>query len=262
MQSLSVPLLLCLFAIAYGFPESQIVGGKDAPSGMFPYQVSLRKSGSHFCGGSILNSRYVLTAAHCVQGLSDTSKVTVHAGTTLLSSKGETYGVEKIASHKRFSMILLINDVALIRVNRKIEFNNLVQPITLATGSNTYEGSNCILSGWGTLKAGGNLPDNLQYINLLIQSQSKCKQTHINVRSTHICTFTKYGEGACNGDSGGPLVVNGVQVGIVSFGRPCGIGYPDVYTRVSSFVSWIEEQQTYLQRDEIAAESEDAFYLA
>ena len=82
---------------------------------------------------------------------------------------------------------------------------------------------------------------------LRIQNLAQCKQVHRNVIDSHICTFTKYGEGACNGDSGGPLVVNGVQVGVVSFGIPCGVGKPDVYTRVSSFGPWIRQQQTYLQ---------------
>lgn len=51
-----------------GFPEGQIVGGKDAPVGKFPHQVSLRQNGNHFCGGSIIDSRHILTAAHCVEG--------------------------------------------------------------------------------------------------------------------------------------------------------------------------------------------------
>ncbi|XP_076620357.1 transmembrane protease serine 9-like [Colletes latitarsis] len=249
MYALNILLVLCLAVTAYGFPESQIVGGKDANAGQFPYQVSLRKNGNHFCGGSILNNRYILTAAHCVKGQSPSS-ITVHAGTNRLSEAGTVYRAEKISAHKQFSTLLLINDVAVIRVDRAISFTANVKPITLAT-RDAADGAPCVLSGWGTLRAGGNLPNNLQYINLRVEGQAKCRQTHWNLRNSHICTFTKYGEGACNGDSGGPLVANGVQIGIVSFGRPCGIGSPDVYTRVTSFLSWIRQQQTLLQDDDM-----------
>ena len=252
MYSLSIALVVCLAVVAHGLPGPQIVGGKDAPVGKFPYQVSLRRSGRHFCGGSIISSRHILTAAHCVAGLSSPGSVTVHAGTNQATSNGDAYQAERIVSHPNYDSRLIINDVALIRVNRNIAMSANVKPIALATGSNTYEGSSCVLSGWGTTKAGGSVPNNLQYINLLIESQAKCKQVHSNVRDTHICTYTKYGEGACNGDSGGPLVVNGVQVGIVSFGIPCGVGRPDVYTRVSSFASWIKQQETFLMSEEEA----------
>ncbi|XP_029055959.1 chymotrypsin-1-like [Osmia bicornis bicornis] len=262
MQALSVSLLLCLLAIAYGFPEPQIVGGKDAPIGKFPYQVSLRKGGNHFCGGSIIDSRWILTAAHCVRNENNPKAITVHTATNLLSSAGDSYTPDKIIANRKFNMLTLTDDVALIRVDRNIVFNDLVQTIPLAKGSNTYEGSSCTLTGWGTLRANGNLPNKLQYIDLLVETQAKCKKVHIQVKDSHICTFTKYGEGACNGDSGGPLVSNGVQIGIVSFGRPCGIGYPDVYTRVSSFISWIDQQQTYVQNGEVGEAPANAIYIA
>ncbi|XP_076619641.1 chymotrypsin-2-like [Colletes latitarsis] len=242
MYALNILLVLCLAVTAYGLPGTQIVGGKDAPVGGFPYQVSLRQNNNHFCGGSILNSRYILTAAHCVVGQSP-NKVTVHAGTNRLSEAGTVYKAQKILSHSGFNSMLLINDVAVILVDRAISFNEKVKPIQLAS-KDVPEGSSCILSGWGRLQAGGNLPNNLQYIDLRVEAQTKCKQNHWNLRESHICTFTKYGEGACNGDSGSPLVANGVQIGIVSFGRPCGIGSPDVYTRVTSFLSWIKQQQS------------------
>lgn len=263
MNSLSAILVVSLAVAAYGFPgdvDSQIVGGKDAAVGQFPYQVSLRQSGRHFCGGSIINKRYILTAAHCVQG-TNPSSVTVHAGTTQINQNGDSYAAEKIVAHRDFSMVSLLNDVALIRVNKDITFNSLVQPIALASGSNTYEGSACILSGWGTTRLNGNTPNNLQWINLYIEKQAECKKAHWRVQASHICTFTKQGEGACHGDSGGPLVVGKTQVGIVSFGQPCAVGKPDVYTRVSSFVDWIKNQQTYIMNQDTQEPPADAVYI-
>lgn len=107
-----------------------------------------------------------------------------------------------------------------------------------------------VLSGWGTLSFEGALPNNLQCLNLTTIANSECATAHSNatypypVFDSNICTFTEYGQGACHGDSGGPLVVNNVLVGVVSWGQPCGVGYPDVFTRVSSFVSWIQENAT------------------
>ncbi|XP_043803031.1 chymotrypsin-1-like [Apis laboriosa] len=261
MNALSVVLVFCLAVTAYGFPESKIVGGKDAPVGKFPYQVSLRKNKNHFCGGSIIDSRTILTAAHCVEGLSNLNGITVQAGTNQLNSGGVSYLPQKVVAHSGFNSLSLVNDIALIRLNQDISFNNLIQPIKLASGSNTYEGSSCILSGWGTTRLNGNVPNNLQYINLLIEKQSECKKIHWRVQSSHICTFTKYGEGACHGDSGGPLVVNNVQVGIVSFGQPCAVGTPDVYTRVSSFASWIQQHKSFLTEEKGEAPA-DGFYIS
>ena len=84
--------------------------------------------------------------------LNNLKSITVHAGTNQLNTNGQSYGVEKAVAHKGFSSVTLVNDIALIRVNKNIAFNNLVKPIKLATGSNNYEGSNCVLSGWGTTK--------------------------------------------------------------------------------------------------------------
>ncbi|XP_017797297.1 PREDICTED: chymotrypsin-1 [Habropoda laboriosa] len=195
-----------------------------------------------------------------IQKLNGVKDITVHVGTTQLKSGGESYAVQKIVAHSGFSSTRLVNDVAVIRVDRDIKFSNLVKPISLAT-SGTFEGSPCVLTGWGTTRLGGNVPNNLQMIDLVIETQEKCKKAHWRVESSHICTYTKVGEGACHGDSGGPLVVHGVQVGIVSYGQPCAVGKPDVYTRVSSFVPWIKNQQSFLSQD-LEVAPQDAIYIA
>ncbi|XP_053985491.1 chymotrypsin-1-like [Hylaeus volcanicus] len=234
-----------------GFPGTQIVGGSDAPIGKFPYQVSLQYNGHHFCGGSIISKRHILTAAHCMKAVPDIRKITVHVGINLLSQSGAVYNVESATLHPNFSLHSDDNDVAVIRVNKNIAFNAKVKAIPLATG-NVPDGSSCVLSGWGT-KAGGSIPNKLQYANFHIEPLSKCQQAWrgiADVQSTHVCTIAKVGQGVCNGDNGGPLVANGQQIGIVCFAHPCGVGSPDVYTRVSSFSSWIKEQQSLIQNEE------------
>uniref|UniRef100_A0ABD2XUF6 chymotrypsin n=1 Tax=Trichogramma kaykai TaxID=54128 RepID=A0ABD2XUF6_9HYME len=224
---------------------SRVIGGQDAPDGKYPYQVSLRRGTFHSCGGSIINKRWVLTAAHCVQGV-DHKALNIVAGTNLIEGGQEqTYKSQYIVYHDGFDMWELQNDVALIRVSKDIVFNDKVQPIKLSTKSEKDEKSvDVVLTGWGSTFIGGSAPNNLQEVNLKVIDNKRCaKEMGFNITKSHICTLTKSGEGACHGDSGGPLVADGVQVGIVSFGRPCAVGKPDVFTRVGTFHDWIEKQQ-------------------
>ncbi|XP_032457056.1 chymotrypsin-2-like [Nasonia vitripennis] len=244
MKVLVSLLLLCLAVAINASPR--IVGGHDAPEGKFPYQVSLRSYGRHFCGGSIINKRWILTAAHCLQYQSP-SVIQVYVGANKLNGdKPQVYQAEYLTYHEQFSMNRLANDIGLVRVAKEIEFNEKVQPIALTSVDVSKVDTPVVLSGWGRIKFGGAAPNNLQEIDLKIVSQETCSQNWsptYPISESHICTLTKVGEGACHGDSGGPLVADKVQVGIVSFGRPCAKGEPDVFTRVYTFLDWIQQQQ-------------------
>ncbi|GBP77386.1 Chymotrypsin-1 [Eumeta japonica] len=79
-------------------------------------------------------------------------------------------------------------------------------------------------------------------INVTALSVSDCQEYYQRINpvvDTQICSLTRAGEGACHGDSGGPLIEGDSLVGIVSWGMPCARGYPDVYTRVFAFKTWI-----------------------
>ncbi|XP_039308361.1 serine protease 53 [Solenopsis invicta] len=232
---------LIFFALAYateGTPFPYIVGGNDAPVGKYPYQVSLKLSGKHICGASILDRFNVLTAAQCV-GLPDLKNLKVHVGTNYLSGSGNVYDIEDVHIHESYDDYLIRNDIALVHLRSPIKYSLLVQPIHLAAIDNDLEGNPCILTGWGATQAGGNPTNALQEIELRVYPQKDCKKQHWRMADSNICTLTKRGEGACHGDIGGPLVANGTQIGIVSFMNPCGVGSPDVYTRVTSFIPWI-----------------------
>ncbi|KAG7209472.1 hypothetical protein KM043_015559 [Ampulex compressa] len=232
-------LILSLALTAYALPSPRIVGGTDAPDGKYPYQVSLQSYGQHFCGGSIISKRYILTAAHCIVS-KRVMDVTVVAGTNYLNMPGASYAVESLLPHSGYNSIDAANDIGLIRVANDIRFTEKVQPIRYALKNDVKAGAPAVITGWGRLSARGKIPNAMQEIVLSIFSPSVCRLYYRQVKSTNICTLTRVGEGVCSGDSGGPLVSNDIQIGIVSFGRPCAIGHPDVYTRVSSYKQWIE----------------------
>ncbi|CAG5035496.1 unnamed protein product [Parnassius apollo] len=247
--------ILCIISGIHGYilpvddfylQNPRIVGGENAPEGGIPYQASLRSMlNAHFCGGSILSSRWILTAAHCTVGKTNRTMIVV-VGTNSLLAGGDEYSVEDILIHEQYNGNFIYNDVSLIKVSVDIQFSDRVQPIQLPD-TNTESGAELLLSGWGRLSYPGVLPVQLQMINLVSLSVEECQDKYqgINpVYETQICSLTKRGEGACHGDSGGPLVEDGKVVGIVSWGMPCARGYPDVYTRVYSFKNWIENKMS------------------
>lgn len=128
----------------------------------------------------------------------------------------------------------------MIKVGNPIRFNSRVQAISLNT-ANIGAGAQLVLSGWGLTSYPGSIPDRLQYAYLMSISTQDCSNSwQTQISNSQICTFTHVGQGACQGDSGGPLAYGGQLAGIVSFGQPCAVGAPDVFTRVSSFVNWIQ----------------------
>ncbi|XP_058464522.1 chymotrypsin-2-like [Malaya genurostris] len=223
--------------------EGRIVGGSNANAGQFPYQVSLRSSGNaHFCGASVINNRYVLSAAHCTVGRT-TANTRVVVGTHLLNSGGVAHNTARIVNHGSYNSNTLANDVSLVQTSTTITMNNLVATIPL--GSSTINtATNAVASGWGQLGANVGIPNNLQFLTTNIISLADCRSRHSSANAARvfdntICTLNPSGQGMCMGDSGGPLVHGGNQQGIVSWGIPCGTAAPDVFARVSSHRTWI-----------------------
>ncbi|KAK4872912.1 hypothetical protein RN001_014941 [Aquatica leii] len=236
---------LSLVHFSYG-AEIKVVGGSDAPEGAFPYQASLRKKGKHSCGGSLIGDQWILTAAHCVSK-QDASKYTVVVGSNLISKGGDSYDVEEFIPHEKYDPEVILHDIALIKLKNAVKLSDSVKKIELA-GEDTPSGKELVLSGWGLTGVGilqllSPPPNKLQTIKLMSISNDKCAQAHPDgdIKASHLCTFTRIGEGACYGDSGGPLVADGKQVGVVSWGIPCAKGKPDVFTRTYSYLDWISE---------------------
>ncbi|XP_055622120.1 chymotrypsin-2-like [Toxorhynchites rutilus septentrionalis] len=254
MQHTTILFVFGLFAtraaiIRHEFSAGQhrIFGGTDAEKDQFPYQVSLRsQQNSHFCGGSVLNSRWILTAAHCTAGRSLRSTI-VWVGTRYLNQGGESYSSERFVRHPEYNATNLANDVSLIRVTTTIMFSPSVQPVQLGTEFITTA-RNAQVSGWGLASLPGlPIPNIMRWIQLDIITVDECRSRHnaLHVARVHdniICTLSPEGVGTCAGNSGGPLSYGGSQHGIVSWGVACARGFPDVYARVSSHLKWILEE--------------------
>jgi len=240
--------------------EPIIVGGTDAEKDEFPYQISYRadrkENSSHNCGGSIITEDWILIAAHCVEPkLLEPGIPTIIAGKLKLKEEKNQDEQERkgklIIRHPKWDLDTLQNDIALIKLDKPLEFNKHVRPIKLATEDKDPQ-DQLLVSGWGLTEMGGNeLPDSLQKANLDGVQRSLCAQIYqvvqIDVNIGHVCAgVVEGGIGACQGDSGGPLVVEGkdgnTQVGIVSFGLGCALPYiPGVYTNVAHHFAWIDQ---------------------
>ncbi|XP_043508788.1 chymotrypsin-2-like [Frieseomelitta varia] len=218
----------------------KIVGGSVAEDGQYPYQASLRYKNRHFCGGSVLNDRWILTAAHCLSNF-DNSDIAVVLGSNTLNKGGDVYQSKQIISHPKYSSALIRNDIGLIKVDKDIVFGDKVKPVALPSENFSKIDYPAVLSGWGTTSYPGQTPNKLYHIQLSVIDQKQCLNASFRVTNDNICTLNKRGEGACHGDSGGPLVADNEQIGIVSWGIPCARGRPDVFTRVYSYIDWIKD---------------------
>lgn len=257
---------------------SRIVNGQQARQNEFPWQVGIRAySGFGFCGGSIVNEEWILTAAHCVE-YSD-SIVGVAVGWHESQGDGDDMSPDMIAKgtayirvarqirHPDYDPSSLRNDIALIQLAEKINFSagedanvrqaclptpSADEAMTLAIGNNPK----CIVSGFGKQQENDDTTeDYLAYIDTPIITNSQCRSKigGIFEDNTQVCAQVTNAQNnnenadSCQGDSGGPLVckkdglASYLQMGVVSWGYACGSNNPAVYTRVSKFVDWIND---------------------
>lgn len=258
-------IALSIFTIVFTQTQAQyITGGYPIDIEDAPYQVSILRNGNHSCGGSILNERWVLTAAHCLEGIS-IDRISIDIGLTYQnnpSSNVQSFGVEEIIIHPEYDIIPNDSDIALVKVDRDITFSNQASYVHLVTPQNTQPqdvGNLTRVSGWGWTEPGVFSPsDQLQAVNVpIITNQIADAQLDVSYQNHPELTLNMIAtsavsierQGGCHGDSGGPLVYQEVgqpdrQVGIVNWGVPTcagGVNSPTIYARVLNFNEWINE---------------------
>jgi trypsin len=235
-------------------PPGKIVGGQEARPYEFPWQVSVQRksSGSHFCGGSIINDRWIVCAAHCMDGETPgvVSVVVGEHDRGASSDVRQTHDVDSIFVHEDYNSGTFENDISLIKTSVAIPFSVNVQPICAPDPANDYVSYKSQCSGWGTVNSGGICcPDVLRYVTLNITTNTYCDDVYTLSRITDdmICASDNTGHNerdSCQGDSGGPLSVKEAGgifrlIGIVSWGIGCASGYPGVYARVGTQAAWV-----------------------
>lgn len=251
MQALTHLLLLCCVLVGVNCFEPRIVGGRQVQNREdFAYQVSLRFSKMHFCGGVILDSRNVLTAAHCVYNLPTLKYLEVFVGdlnVRSISNNTVSVRVTNATIHEHFEDRLLLNDICILKLEKDLEFSSTVKSVPLWTLNDTFEDDlRCNVSGWGTTEYKGNSSNNLLYLELPLIERKNCSKYYGNaIDPGMVCAgFEEAGRDSCEGDSGGPLVCENKLMGLVSWGFQCARAmHPGVYTDVREYSDWIKKHQ-------------------
>lgn len=241
----------------------RVVGGEEALPGRWPWMAAIYLHGSRrtefWCGGSLVGSHHILTAAHCTRDQRQrpfaARQFTVRLGDIDLErddepSSPETYAVKEIHAHPKFSRVGFYNDIAVLELTRPVRRSPYVIPICLPQArfrGQPFVGARPTVVGWGTTYYGGKESTIQRQAVLPVWRNEDCNTAYFQpITSNFLCAgYSQGGKDACQGDSGGPLMlrVEGrwTQIGIVSFGNKCGEpGYPGVYTRVSEYTDWIK----------------------
>ncbi|XP_047436748.1 chymotrypsin A-like [Mugil cephalus] len=227
---------------------ARIVNGEEAVPHSWPWQASLQDyTGFHFCGGSLINENWVVTAAHCGVGLSDRVVLGEHDRSSS-SESIQVLKVGKVITHPKYSSYTINNDIQLIKLATPAQLNTRVSPVCLAaTGDDFPGGLKCVTSGWGlTRYNAANTPALLQQAALPLLTNTSCRNYWgTKITDLMICAGAS-GVSSCMGDSGGPLVCEKggawTLVGIVSWGSgTCSTSMPAVYARVTALRSWVDQ---------------------
>ncbi|XP_023556413.1 serine protease 45 [Octodon degus] len=239
----------------------------------WPWEVSLQTESQHVCGGALIASVWVVTAAHCIQSNKEYSVV---LGTSQLkslnSSRNFSIPVKDIIMHPKYwGRTFIVGDIALLRLPTPIMFSKYVQPVCLPERTFSLKvGTQCWVTGWGQARlrfsANSVLSPELQEAEVFIMDNYRCDRiyrtqsflprvSHL-IQESMICA-TNYGKNLCNGDSGGPLVceVEGkwILAGVLSWEKACAKAEnPGVFSRMTKYAPWIKKQ---LKSDVLSAPS-------
>ncbi|XP_046961253.1 trypsin, alkaline B-like isoform X3 [Vanessa cardui] len=250
MRSLILLFALCLTAVSGIADNQRIIGGSLTTIQNYPFAaVVLRNTNQGYtqaCGGVILNNRSVVSVGHCFYGTSP-NVWRIRVGSSYASSGGSTHNVGSLIIHPDYNN-MLDNDIGIFRVSSSFSLGGNVQPGRFAGPNyNVADGQAVWTAGWGAIYYGGPRSEQLRHVQIFTVNYTVCRRNYniisVTIPETQMCAgiLDQGGRDFCEGDYGGPLVHNGVVVGISTYGFVCGRDrYPGVYSRVSSFINWIQ----------------------
>ncbi|XP_052901895.1 CLIP domain-containing serine protease B4-like [Anopheles moucheti] len=253
--------------------SDRVYGGQATKINEFPWTalIQYRKQDGSFryrCGGSLINERYVVTAAHCVKLTGSVWKVhRVRLGEWDLSTANDCQNdfcssapidmeIEKIVYHSNYVLKdnEISNDIALIRFTQSVKYSETVRSICLPLSESlrdrNHVGKPSFAAGWGKTET-ATASEVKMMVELNVTNWQECERIYQekgdSLKTTHMCAGGVRGKDTCSGDSGGPLMrqIAGAWylIGVVSYGpTKCGTdGVPGVYTNVAEFVDWIRD---------------------
>ncbi|XP_041127761.1 coagulation factor VII-like [Polyodon spathula] len=254
-----IPVLEQRLSDMMDFPDSlyRIVGGTVCPKGECPWQVLLENSGLFFCGGVILHPNWVVTAAHCIHN-KDAKKLKVVAGehkTKEHEGTEQSIAVVEMIIHKEYAAQSADNDIALLRLEKPIIYNDYAVPICLPEKQLAVHELAAIrystVSGWGKLSDGGPTSSILRRLEVpRLKTQDCIENSKLNITDNMFCAgYFEGKQDSCKGDSGGPHATKYKNTwfltGIVSWGKGCAQpGFYGIYTRVSRYLDWLKEHMS------------------
>lgn len=222
------------------------------------------------CGGSILSSNVILTAAHCVEDDNDTRTYLIRAGSSINNQGGSVHWIRNFTIHENYTLnhSEYGYDVAMLRLENPIELDNITKKsITIiGPGEKIKDGTEVIVAGWGDTKFSKtpSPTEKLQQLKMKIVNKTSCAEswnnlyienynTSYKLKESMICaeSATDYEyESTCFGDSGGPLVIDNKLVGILSRVASCtSVPYPNIFTEVSHFSDWIDKKRAEYEKE-------------
>ncbi|KAJ8369783.1 hypothetical protein SKAU_G00098110 [Synaphobranchus kaupii] len=228
--------------------QGRIVGGYAPLPHSVKYIVSIQTNNSqHFCGGTLINKYWVLTAAHCNIGVDQMMIVAGDYSLAMYEGTEQFFKPHLVIPHPQYNKDTNNADIMLIKLKAPVYLNRFVSIAPMPRqDAKITEGKLCQASGWGfTSSSGSQIPSTLRTVKLPIISQERCNSSQSfngNITSNMICAgYSTGGKDACEGDSGGPLVCDGRVYGVVSWGYGCADArYPGVYTTVAKFRKWVD----------------------
>ncbi|XP_037771179.1 duodenase-1 [Chelonia mydas] len=248
-------LLPAAFLLPPGAGAGEIIGGWEAKPHSRPYMAYLSIRRGHktiFCGGFLVSKNFVLTAAHCK---GDKINVTLGAhDITKREGSRRVIPVRRQYPHQDYNEKSLNNDIMLLQLEHKAKLNEQVGLIPLPPAHQGVQpGTVCSVAGWGRTSAHNKeLPHKLREVDLKVLDDQTCLKypggtySKYNTYTMMCVGDPKESKASFKGDSGGPLVCGKTAQGIVSWGPVSG-SPPRVYTRVSTFIPWIQATMRRLQ---------------